>query len=369
MWFQSHYIKAKKSIIIDGLHGYVLPHAGTKHTGGIISHTLRFKPKKRFVNIIIFYYPAMDSPNISNKYYHEYYVPWKIMHHYINKIWNLSYKVSFYGFNVRDLYKDPIHMQAELSQFSIDDTLIVLSADFTHHLPMMQAIEIENCSAHSIMQRYLKPACCNHIDDSLTFSTIYKFIPNNWMFQWIGRSRSEGTNAVGYLSFLIRDASDPLVNPPDSIFITAYDKSMRQRECLGEFFNKSNPWTLHREKKLRNKVLHLGQTISRLTNGHNKHIKVSHYTISYLYKDTKHPFIRGWHGIKYNALYLPDVFLENTYENGKWITETDTFWPENITANTRFNLNETFKKLINKANRNTAKTYDLYSTSVTHHKI
>jgi hypothetical protein len=369
MWFQSHYIKSRKSIIIDDLRGYVLPHAGTKHTGQILSHTLRFKPKKRFTNIIIFYYPAMHSPNISNKYYHEYYVPWKVMHYYINKIWKLSQHITFYGFNVRDQYKDPIHMRQDLSQFSIDDTLIVLSADFTHYLPMNQAIEIENCSAHSIMHRYLKPACCNHIDDSSTFSALYKFIPKDWMFQWIGRSRSEGTKAVGYLSFLIREIPNPRESPPDSIFITAYDKSMRQRECLGEYFDKSNPWSLRREKTLKNRVVRLGQTVSRLTNGHNKHIKITHYTITYLYKDHKHSFIRGWHGIKYNALYLPSVFLENTYENGKWITPTDSSWSPNITANTRFNLNETLTKLINKANRDSARTYELYSSAVLHHKI
>ena len=39
-------LKKCATIIVDDLHGYVLPHAGTKHTGDILSHTLRFKPKK-----------------------------------------------------------------------------------------------------------------------------------------------------------------------------------------------------------------------------------------------------------------------------------------------------------------------------------
>ena len=50
MWFNKNDITFKKKISLDDLHGYVLPHAGTKHTGNIISHTLRFKPKKDFSN-------------------------------------------------------------------------------------------------------------------------------------------------------------------------------------------------------------------------------------------------------------------------------------------------------------------------------
>ena len=46
MWFNKNDIVISKSITLDDIHGYVLPHAGTKHTGEIISHTLRFKPKK-----------------------------------------------------------------------------------------------------------------------------------------------------------------------------------------------------------------------------------------------------------------------------------------------------------------------------------
>ena len=32
MWFDSNDLIYKKPIILDDLHGYVLPHAGTKYT-------------------------------------------------------------------------------------------------------------------------------------------------------------------------------------------------------------------------------------------------------------------------------------------------------------------------------------------------
>ena len=71
MWFNSEDLKKEKIITIDNLHGYVLPHAGTAHTGNIMSHTLRFRPKKDFTNIVIIYYPVYDIPNVNNKYFHD----------------------------------------------------------------------------------------------------------------------------------------------------------------------------------------------------------------------------------------------------------------------------------------------------------
>ena len=54
MWFTPNDLIKHKSIIIDDLEGYILPHAGTKYTGPIFSHTLRFKPKN-FLIILLFY--------------------------------------------------------------------------------------------------------------------------------------------------------------------------------------------------------------------------------------------------------------------------------------------------------------------------
>lgn len=48
MWFSKKDIKQFQlsEILIKGLHGYVLPHAGTTYTGHILAYTLRFKPTK-----------------------------------------------------------------------------------------------------------------------------------------------------------------------------------------------------------------------------------------------------------------------------------------------------------------------------------
>ena len=49
-----------------------------------------------------------------------------------------------------------------------------------------------------------------------------------------------------------------------------------------------------------------------------------------------------------SALYLPEVFLENTYENGNWITPKDKEWNHNGQL---FNMFETLQKLNNKGGR------------------
>ena len=79
MWFHPNDIHRYKTFKVDDLRGYVLPHAGTKYTGEIISHTLRIKPKSKIKKIYIIYYPATDEPDIDEsdieRMYHEYYVP------------------------------------------------------------------------------------------------------------------------------------------------------------------------------------------------------------------------------------------------------------------------------------------------------
>ena len=40
MWFNQKDININNLVELDDLHGYALPHAATKHTGDIISHTL-----------------------------------------------------------------------------------------------------------------------------------------------------------------------------------------------------------------------------------------------------------------------------------------------------------------------------------------
>jgi len=392
MWFNKTDLTIKPIINVDNLHGYVLPHAGTAYTGKIISHTLRFRPTKKISKVIILYYPSSKTPDIdindSNgntlSYYHEYYVPWKSLEYIFNDD-NTSNTINYEGYNINDLTNLDINKIKK--RFNILDTLIVVSSDFSHFLPFNTAIELENKAAHSIMFRELQNSTyINSVDDVKTYRVFYKIIPNTLQLQWIGRSRSPGVKGVGYLSFLLKQIHLPKIQIPktlpDGIFVTAFDTYMNTRECLGNWYNKSsNTWTLESETDLINRVLHLAQNTSRLTGGMYLDIPVSHYTVTYLYNDTINNFIRGYHGILHNSFYLPEVFLENTFENGHWITKNDTKWNKGNT----FNLSETFTQLnikagmklqntfknskLNKTKKNTLPNSKLYSSTVTHYKL
>ena len=119
-------------------------------------------------------------------------------------------------------------------------------------------------------------------------------------------TRSPGELGVGYCSFLLRTAPDLTKNPPNGFFVTAYDEEMNSRECLGN----TASWSRQLEKALVNDVLTKASTTSRLTGGQFLDIPVTNYTVTYLYDERKsrRHFIRGWHGMKTDALYLPDVF-------------------------------------------------------------
>ena len=94
MWFKSSDIKKLSPIYLPDIHGYILPHAGTTYSGHIISHTLRFRPKRQPQYIYILYIPASKTPNViihkgntdTGQYYHEFYVPWKSLQKLFPKI-------------------------------------------------------------------------------------------------------------------------------------------------------------------------------------------------------------------------------------------------------------------------------------------
>ena len=375
-WFHQSHLKLNKKIIIDDLHGYVLPHASTKYTGHILSHTLRFQPKKHFNHINIIYYPAYDEENIidndGQKYYHEYYVIWKTLAYVIKNFWKLpnANKIKFKGFNVRE--NPDINIPHMHSHKNTD--LIIVSADFSHFKEMHEALALENCAAHSLMHRKYDTDCNHVVDHIKSFELLYRTIPNTFMLQWVGRTRSDGVKGVGYLSFLIRNhilARDK--GNADGVFVTAYDDNMIARECLGEWFTKKDTSKNKKvsEHNLINKVINLAKTSSRLTGGRSIRVDGDYYyTITYLYKDhinTKlHNFIRGWHGIMHNAFYLPDVMLENTFNNGTWITHHNHTWKRG----NKFNIKQTLRKLTHKAQHNTSSSTKsiLYYTRVEHNK-
>lgn len=360
MWFSKNDITHYPTITLNDLHGYVLPHAGTKFTGNIIGHTLRFRPSKKIKNIIIFYYPSSEFPNI-NGYYHEYYVLWKSIEYVIYNYWKSNDIIKFIGYNVRD---DTYELKNNLK-----NTIIVISADFSHYLPFKKSILIENAIANSIMFKCHQNEYIQHLDDIRTFKFVNQTISPHLVFQWIGRTRSPGKKAVGYSSFLIRDPPNPIINHPDGIFVTVFDQKLNPRECLGQWYNNIQKWSIENEDKFVNKVIHLSKTTSRLTSGKYLKIPVSNYTITYLYHDKSYYFIRGWHGILHNAFYLPNVFLEHTFENGQWIRSDDNEWKYQQSKN--FDLSETLDNLNIKANiiNTSESSYQLYSTSVVHQRI
>ena len=341
-------------IYLHNLHGYVLPHAGTAHTGHILAHSLRFQPTKKFTYILIIYLPAgkkydVHDNNNNIHYFHEYYVPYKTLQMYFPT-------KKYIGYNM--LSKS----NPDLSSFSLKNTLFVVSADFSHFLDLQTAIHLENCAAHALMHKNLnsKLNCIKVIDDVRSFSKLYKLLPEI-ILQWVGRTRSSGLKGVGYLSFLLRTKPNLKLIKPDAFFVTAYDEKMKQRECLGNV----KTWSKTLEKEMIQKVINNARTTSRLTGGIGLHIPVKYYSVTYLYKDKVHSFIRGWHGIQKNALYLPDVFLENTFNNGKWFKSSNVEWPKN----NHFNMTNTNKKLDSKAGYITNNNYLLYSSEVIHMKI
>jgi len=356
-WFDTKDLVKHKVIKLSDLHGYVLPHAGTKYTGEIISHTLRFRSTKKIKTIYILYYPSQDKPNVKDMY-HEYYVPMMSLRYFFNGI-------KCIGINLREVnYVIPTFNNS---------SLYVVSADFSHFLPMNKAIELENKAAHSLMFRKLEDTEYNRVvDDTISFNNLYSIIPKSYQLQWVGRSRSVGDKGVGYLSFLIRESPKPNIHKPDGMFVTVYDKDMNSRECLGEWFIHKK-WSSQFEQDFIQDVLYKARTTSRLTGGINTDIPITNYTITYLYKDKTLYFIRGFHGIKKDSFYLSDVFLENTYENGKWIQREDVSWLSN--KNMNFDLLETFQKLSSKAGKYNKKTlkkrnkYQLYTERVLHQSI
>ena len=344
-WFNEKHINISNTLYSDIL-GYVLPHASTYHTKTVINNTLRFIPNflKKYsddIYVTIIYYPVSNLPNVNDgivSEYHEFYVIKKLMNYVIKNIWKLNNNIIINEVNVRDNYSSIKKLEFTKKMITI------VSADFSHFLPFSEAIDKENCAANSLSFRITEKLDCLKVVDHIdSFKILFSFIPKNYTLQWIDRSRSSGEKGVGYLSFLISkqlSIDDLKNNIPDGFFVTAYDEDMDSRECLGNW-----KWNPEKEKSLITDVIKKGTVTSRLN-----HIKagkslVRYYTVTYLYKEKHKNFVRGWHGIKKNAFYLPTVFLENTHNNGQWIKNTDTTWKSG-----NWNMNPTLIKLSQKAN-------------------
>lgn len=345
MWFsENDFSFVNKTLKKEEIYGYVLPHAGTQYTSEIYTHTLQYIPKnQKFKNVYIFYYPANETENVtenSKKYYHEYYVPMKSLKYIFKHWWKIDDK-QFVGINVRD---NPKNMR----NFNLENNLIIISADFSHFLDMKNAIEIENKAALSLIFK-TQHESQKHVDNMTQFEYVFQRLPETHTLKWIGRTRSPNLKGVGYLSFLINKQFQPAtqIKKPDGYFITVYDRELNARECLGQWTH----YTKQGEEIFLQEVKQKGQTTSRLTNHSNTHIPIQYYKITYLFKEKQTTtFSRGYHGVRADAFYLPEVFLENTYENGKWIKPVDVQW-DNTKSKTRetFDMSETLQKLMEKS--------------------
>ena len=444
-WFHSEDLASsstryESTVEVDDVYGYVLPHAGTKYTSDIIQHTFRFRPKNVEVikRVYIYYYPANEKPDVilprgdttaNNDYdiirsalsdtasacHHELYVPFRTILHYFRK-WNVNTNgITFIPVNIRrDVFtgrkggggrtrtfrqtnpRIPQRSVKYRAAFARNSNFFIISADFSHHKPFQYAIPAENKAAHAIVTGSLNSrngsstshdaSYLNEIDDARTFRAFMRRHPN-LSFQWIGRTRSPGESAVGYLSFLIRSVFQPSKSetPIDGIFVTCYDAGMNARECLGEWLSGDDrsatgsdiAWSRGFEDEFIRKVKSKAQTESRLTGGKGTNIPITRCVVTYLFKDhdrnlsTNHSFIRGWHSIQTNAIYLPDVLLEHAKEDGSWITPRDTEWniarATNNSSNHPFQLSETLQKLDEKAGghgRDTKTAITLYTTRI-----
>ena len=409
----------------DDVRGYVLPHAGTEYTGDIIRHTLQFQPGHlyRIRSVYIYYYPANSIPDVtinvsnhtgsvddddlddsiilscisSNRCHHELYVPFRTLLYYFRK-WTVNTGgITFIPVNVRDVLigrqggrtrtfrrnrsSKRIHSRKYRwhngGRGSGSGDFYIISADFSHHKPFQYAIPAENKAAHAIVTDSLSGATTpsaylNEIDDVRTFQ-VFKQKHPDLSFHWIGRTRSPGESAVGYLSFLIRPVFRPSKSkiPIDGIFVTCYDAEMNARECLGKWFTENGGWSRSVESGFISEVKRKSQTESRLTGGRGTQIPITRCVITYLFTERDHIFIRGWHSIQTKAIYLPDVLLEHAKEDGSWITPRDKDWntsPNNSNNKVnQFQLTETLEKLDEKAGgqgRDTKTATTLYTTRI-----
>jgi hypothetical protein len=386
-WFQPELFTPDKQptvkLVNGPIYGYVLPHASTAYTSDIIKHTLRFQsatnPPRGIRHVIIFYYPAFDKENVrdpqtGNLFYHEYYVPMQsILATFPGQ------NLKFYGYNVRDqtgTIPPPSTARAGV------DTWFIISADYSHYLPFQEATELENQAAMALCyKQWVWPEMQQSVDNVATFQHVFDtsgYLPKSATLRWVGRTRSSGNRGVGYLSFIITDQAKPtyqsglkLNNSGEMVagmFVTAYDAGFHARECLGHWFDAEN-YSWQTELELVTDVLTKARTTSRLTGGARLDIPVRYYTVTYLFQSRDSRFIRGWHGVMANgAFYLPDVFLENTYESGQWIAATNQEWKKNkLSATVMFDMRPTMVSLSRKAGsmRNTGR-YTLYDGYVKH---
>ena len=115
---------------------------------------------KTFEYIKIIYYPSNNTPNVNEKWFHEYYVVWKILEHYVKKFWKLN-NIKFIPVNLKSQFKIDSKRRIKthtktrkVSNNRMTYKNTVVSADFSHFLQFQDAIKKENCAAKSKYKLY-----------------------------------------------------------------------------------------------------------------------------------------------------------------------------------------------------------------------
>ena len=75
--------------------------------------------------------------------------------------------------------KPKFKFELESKKYNKINTLFILSVDFSHFLPMQEALEKENCAAHSLMFKKHNTSCINVVDDIRTFNKFYELKHEN----------------------------------------------------------------------------------------------------------------------------------------------------------------------------------------------
>ena len=353
-WVNYSYLTRLPTIEIEGLAGYVLPHAGTKHSGELMSNILRFQnpawtsSKVDPLNVRIIYSRSISSEDPLNcnetstqGIIHEFCVPKQ----------SLVYLLPNFNINVNTSFSDP--------------DILVLSADFSHYEPFQIALKKESKAATAILfDKYDHP-----VMDVVDTKEVFKEAYNKWIskknkeyvWNWVGRSRSKGTHAVGYLGFLLLPRT-----PPKSVhgfFITAYDSNFNHLECLGKFYD-SKPVSSRPGTSVQDDVAELKTKVQLLAPKSRLHPDLkgsvaSYMSCTYLTREPRHTvFIPGFHGIRTEAFYLSNVILEHYHASGTKILPTDTEYIRGLPSD--FDLHEVSENLALKAHSTNSSTQPIY---------
>lgn len=314
MWFDPAHLSRKPRIPTEGMCGISIPHAGTAHCGGCLSHALRFVPTKMPARLVLVYEPASATPDALDERPSEVRVPAK--HAYHELIVPLRAILWLWPETIAAKW---LFVNARTQTVRGRPSFMIVSCDWSHGLPLQQAVYLENRAVKSLLFGNLHSDAARTAIDS---PRAFQQTPKGTHWEWIGRGFSKGTRPVGYMSLLLRKRRP--IQRAYGYFVTAYDDAYRARECLGEI---GNPSTAALEALVERVVRLASRAAPRLDHSLGA-APVRHLLVTELHHT--HPgerFVRGLHSASAcGATYISNVFLEHVMQNGVWVGPTQTRW-------------------------------------------